>query len=59
LASKAAPKDARAALRLPADVKERMEADAAEAGRSLNSFLLWLYEDWVRAGRPAKIKGDK
>lgn len=47
------------ALRLPSTLKAEIEADAAEAGRSANAHVLWLYRAWIKAGKPANIKAVK
>jgi len=49
-------KDARLEIRLPSATKEQMEADAAVRGNTASQLVLWLYDQWVKAGKPDKIK---
>jgi hypothetical protein len=46
-------------MRLPADVKAQMEADAAERDMTVSQLMRWLHRKWSEAGKPDSIAKAK
>ena len=46
------PKDARAELRLDAELKAEMDAAAAEQDMTFSQFVRWLFLNWKKSKKP-------